>query len=472
MRPTATSDPSLIDILLSQRRHVSPTRRELLELIQNPDEAYSRTASELAPLQLQAARELFEERQEQIPLVRKRAEDAGIKEIRSFGDLVPLLFAHTVYKSYPQSFIDQRRWSRMLQWLDTLSVEDTTKVDVTDVKDVDDWIDRLWAAGHMVLATSGSSGKCSFLNHTRGDQEMKKRHFRHSVGWPFVKASKERTVFWLGPRKGPNSAIEAANITAENWGRPDSVFALTDEPLRISEVSRMAAMRKKLAEGSAAPHEIAEFEAEAARKAREGQAAMLKLADTILDRRHEPIYISGLWSQYMALIERARERGIGDGEFHPDSVVNAGGGVKGVALPPDYQEQVQRFLGKVIRPGAYGMTELAQVMPRCEAGRYHRAPGLIWLILDQPGEKLLGASDGVDGVVEGRFGFLDLLYEGRWGGLISGDKVNVDFADRCPCGRPGPTILDNITRFGQAGADDHIGCAGTIDSYIRGSLNA
>ena len=71
-----------------------------------------------------ALTELCTERRKQIQLVRKRVEDAGLKEIRSFEDLVPLLFAHTVYKSYPQSFIDQGRWTRMLQWLDTLSVED------------------------------------------------------------------------------------------------------------------------------------------------------------------------------------------------------------------------------------------------------------------------------------------------------------------------------------------------------------
>jgi len=152
--------------------------------------------------------------------------------------------------------------------------------------------------------------------------------------------------------------------------------------------------------------------------------------------------------------------------------MNAGGGVKGIALPPDYKEQVGRFYGKVIHPGAYGMTEMAQVMPRCEAGRYHRAPGLIPLILDATGERLLTAADTRDGVVEGRFGFLDLLYEGRWGGLITGDKVTVDFSSRCPCGRSGPTLLDNISRFTQLGEEDHIGCAGTIDGYIRGALNA
>jgi hypothetical protein len=116
------------------------------------------------------------------------------------------------------------------------------------------------------------------------------------------------------------------------------------------------------------------------------------------------------------------------------------------------------------------MTELAQLLPRCEHNRYHRAPGLITLILDQPGERLLTAADGEGGIVEGRFAFLDLMLGGRWGGLITGDKVTADLNGHCPCGRSGPTILDTITRYAQPGEDDHIGCAGTIDGYIRGAL--
>ena len=452
---------------------MTPVRQQLLDMILEPDRAFDMPASDVAPLQLRAAQELFEERRHQIPLVNRRAEEAGITRIEKFDDLVPLLFAHTVYKSYPASFVEQGKWDRLLQWLNTLSVDHVTDVDVEGVNDVDDWIARLWEAGHMVLATSGSSGKCSFLNHTRGDSDMKKRHFRHAVGWPFVKAGQgARPVFWLGPIKGPNSACEAARFNSENFGRPGATFALTDAPLRISEVSRMAAMRKKMAEGDATPQEIADFEEQAKLKAVEGRQAMLALADKILDHRHEPLMISGMWAQYMMLIARARERGIGDGEFHPETVVNAGGGVKGIQLPDDYKEQVARFFGPVIRPAAYGMTELAQVMPRCEAGRYHRAPGLIWLILDRDGERLLKPEDGEDGVVEGRFAFVDLLYEGRWGGLITGDKVKADLKPRCACGRSGPTLFDSITRFAQVGEDDHIGCAGTIDSYIRGEIGA
>lgn len=450
---------------------MTPVRQQLLDLIVNPDEAYNLAEADLLPLQLQAAQELFEERLEQIPLLRKRAEDAGIEKINSFDDLVPLLFAHTVYKSYPQSFFDNNRWDRMLQWLQTLSVDKVTDVDVAGVSNVDEWIERLWAAGHMVLATSGTSGKVSFLNHTRGDRAMKTRHFRHSVGWPLVKETSKRPMFWLGPINGPNSAIESANINAENFGQPGAIFVLTEEPLRISEVSEGAALRKRMSEGTATPDEITQHQEKNAGKAKEAQLAMRELADKILDHRHEPIYLTGMWAQHMQIIERARERGIADGEFHPETVVNAGGGVKGVALPDDYQEQVDRFYGDVIRPGAYGMTEMMHLLPRCEAGRYHRAPGLVLLPLDRSGEKLLKKEDAQDGIVEARMAFLDLGYEGRWGGMITGDKVTVDFSDTCPCGRHGPTLLDNITRFAQQpGEDDHIGCAGTIDSYIRGAV--
>lgn len=450
---------------------MSSVRKQLLAQILDPDRAFDQPQDTVHALQIQAAQELFEERVNQIPLLRNRAEEAGITGIYSLDDLVPLLFAHTVYKSYPQSFIDNNRWDRMLQWLQTLSVADVSNVDVSGVRNVDDWLDRLYAAGHRPLATSGTSGKCSFLNQTAGDQQNKTVHFKYATGWPFVRAEPNRPLFWLGPIKGYNSAIESAQIGRINWGKPGAMYALTEEPLLISDVSRAATMRKSIAEGTATPQEIKAFESAGALKAAQGTADMRKLADLILDHRHEPIMVAGLWSQHMTIIQCARERGIGDGEFHPQSIVQAGGGIKGVALPDDYKEQVQRFYGDVIRPAAYGMTEIAQLMPRCEAGRYHRTPGLIWLITDEIGERLLSQADAnAEGQATGRFAFLDLLFEGRWGGVITGDKVTVDFSDRCPCGRHGPTLLDNITRFAQIGQDDPIGCAGTIDAYIRGAI--
>ena len=446
-------------------------RQQLIDMIVEPD-VYNRPPAAIRPMQLEAARELFAERREQIAVLRRRAEETGVSQIRRFDDLVPLLFSHTVYKSYPTSFVEQGRWGKLLMWLKTLSVQDPTSVDMEGVTGVDEWITRLDAAGHKILATSGSSGKCSFLNATRGDYELKKRHFAHTLGFPWLRPRQDRAVFMLGPSSGPNSAVEAAQMGAALWGRPGSIHFLTDEPLRISDVSAMAAMRKRMQDGVATPQEIAEFEARSMEQGRRMQKAMFELCDKILEHRREPIVLSGLWGQHMLILQRARELGIKDGEFHPESHISAGGGVKGVTLPPDYKEQVDRFYGKVYRGTAYGMTEQAQIAPRCEALRYHIPPALIMLLLDQPGEKLIAPEPGSGGVVEGRYGFLDLIYSGRWGGLISGDRIQVDFAERCPCGRYGPTILDTIMRYAQLGQDDHIGCAGTIDAYVRGAMNA
>lgn len=443
-------------------------RQQLLDMIDGPA-PFDHPVSEVVPLQLEAARELFAERREQITVLRRRADDCGVTEVRTLADLVPLLFSHTVYKSYPASFVENGRWDRMLAWLQTLSTNPVTGVDVDGVTDADGWIARLERAGHHILATSGTSGKCSFLNHAPEDFGRKLRHWKTAMGWPWLTPARDRPFFSLGPSAGPNSAIESALIGAQVWAPPDDAHFMTDEPLRISDVAAGQALRKRMADGTVTPGEIEAFERTAGERGKHMAQAVRAFADRILARRHEPMVLTGLWSQHLMIIARARELGVPDGDFHPKSCIAAGGGVKGVALPPDYRDQVDRFYGDVVRTSGYGMTEMAQLMVRCEARRYHRAPGLVMLILDQAGERLLTEADAVDGQVTGRFAFLDLAIEGRWSGLISGDKVTVDFGV-CPCGRHGPTLLDNVVRWAEPAADDHIGCAGTIDAYVRGAL--
>jgi hypothetical protein len=453
-----------------QVRELPPLRRRLVDMSHNPDQAFNTPASVLDPLRLAAAQELFAERRDQIPLLAKRTQDAGITEIRSFDDIVPLLFAHTVYKSYPPAFFAKGRWDAMLKWLQTLSVADLSNVDVAGVKDVDEWLERLWSAGHAVLCTSGSSGKISFLTHTLADRARKTRHIKHTQAWPFTQPTSEREVFWFGPMVGRNSAVEMGITNEENWGKPGATHALDKQPLLISDVSLTAAMRTKIASGTATPDDIASFEAMQTQKGAAAREETAALIDKLLDMRHEPLFIYGLWAQHLMVRDRARERGIPDGDFNPQTVLFPAGGIKGLNIPADYREQVTKLYGSVIQIGTYGMTEMAQLMPRCEARCYHVPPGLILLMLDATGERLLKKEDAVDGKLTGRIGFLDLLYEGRWGGLISGDKATLDTSDKCACGRAGPVLLDTIARYAQAGEEDHIGCAGTIDAYVRGGL--
>ena len=69
--------------------------------------------------------------------------------------------------------------------------------------------------------------------------------------------------------------------------------------------------------------------------------------------------------------------------------------------------------------------------------------------------------------MEGRAAFFDLSIDGRWGGVISGDKVNLRLG-ACDCGQKGATIGYDIVRYSDLGDGDKITCAGTIDAYVRG----
>jgi hypothetical protein len=51
--------------------------------------------------------------------------------------------------------------------------------------------------------------------------------------------------------------------------------------------------------------------------------------------------------------------------------------------------------------------------------------------------------------------------------VITGDRISIDFGP-CRCGAQSPSIRDDIVRYADIEGDDKIGCAGTIDAYVRG----
>jgi hypothetical protein len=111
------------------------------------------------------------------------------------------------------------------------------------------------------------------------------------------------------------------------------------------------------------------------------------------------------------------------------------------------------------------MQELNSGMPKCRAGdRYHVPPWIVPMILNKEGDALAHQEHGE---VEGRAAFFDLSLDGRWGGVITGDKISLDLRP-CSCGNKGPSIRNNIARYADLDGDDKIGCAGTVDAYVRG----
>ena len=300
------------------------------------DEAdpFAHSYAELEPLWIEAFNERLAERREQIPVLAKLCEATGIDEVGSLGEIVPLLFAHSNYKSYPTTLVSKGNWTKMNVWLDTVSSQRVRDLDVAGVADQDEWIERLHAAGHMVLATSGTSGKNSFLPGTRGDIDFFMRAIVPSLDWNFGVAPKQdRPVFVLGPKFGPTRAPMYNRTMAEAYGRPGARFFLTEEPLRISDITKMAALRKAIADGTAMPSDIAAHEHQATERVAQMDARLAELIDAIIDFRDEPQIISGFWPQLWTMVETARRRGVPPGSFHPETVLIVGGGIKGAALP-------------------------------------------------------------------------------------------------------------------------------------------
>jgi hypothetical protein len=443
---------------------------QLVALVDETD-PFTNDPGEVAALQLQAVNERLQERRTQIPVLERRLGDLGLTDVSVLEDLVPLLFAHTTYKSYPESFVTRGQWGQLTKWYSTLAVGGVDEVDLDGVSDLDGWVAAMWSAKRYAYASSGTSGKSSFLPALEADRTNSRRMMPMVMEWPDPRPTGGNRPRWYQfmPPRGWYAGIDRYRILAEEIAAPDAIMCLGDEPMLLSEVSYIAAMRQAMIAGTASPADIAQFERVTSDRGDVMRAAMEAMAKDIVAHHDEPMVVIGMWSQHWAFMELAREQGLPDGAFSASSIISTGGGTKGAALPDDYKQQIDAFYGGVRRRTSYGMAELSITFPKCEVARYHPVPWCVTLVLDESGERVLNQREGR---VEGRAAFFDVALHGRWGGVVSDDRITVDF-DTCQCGRPGPTILDNVVRYADLqGKDDKLSCAGTIDAYITGAVQA
>ena len=161
---------------------MSPAIEKLTRLVAAEDR-FDHSAAELRETQQAALNERFQERKDRIKLLGHRAREAGITEIRSREDMVPLLFPHSVYKSYPESFLIEERWDRLGKWLGAVSPYPISPVETSDVTGIDDWIDRLAAKGHYVSCSSGTTGKSAMLLASDKDMDWSRKDAVDVFSW-------------------------------------------------------------------------------------------------------------------------------------------------------------------------------------------------------------------------------------------------------------------------------------------------
>lgn len=444
---------------------------ERLTRLVDKEDRYDIPHSELRAVQIEAINERFQQRKDQIKLVAHRAREAGIEEVRSLEDVVKLLLPHTAYKSYPENFLLDKKWAHLAKWLNTVSSYPIEGLDASALRDIDDFIEALEKTGHYVSCSSGTTGKSAMLPASAKDMDWVQREMVSMFSWGSgIKPANDRRMVSAAPvahvprnvfvRKGMRDAYGDPNKPSIDYPVP---------PITIGQITGMVAMRKAIAAGTARPADIAAFEETSAKRQKALSDAIGILAEKLAQCHQEKIHFTGMWAGIYDVARAVRDMGYGPGDkkFHPENSMFVGGGLKGASLPPNYQDFIRETFN--ISPKhcmqMYGMQELHTGMPKCEKGRYHVPPWLVPLILDETGDSLLPI---VDGRVEGRAAFFDLAVDGRWGGVISGDKVCVDY-NPCACGSRSPSILDNVVRYADLkGGDDKITCAGTIDAYVKG----
>ncbi|MBU9764775.1 hypothetical protein FR943_13105 [Mycobacterium sp. TNTM28] len=438
---------------------------QLLALQEAPDR-YDIAPADVHDLQVEAVNERFATRVDQIPLLRNRAQSAEITKVARREDLVPLLFAHSAYKSYAQNWLTDGRWDRMVKWVGTVSTCDPSGIDVDGVGGLDDFVDRMESVGCYLTCSSGTTGKPAMIACSESDLDVASRANVTGLTWATgIAADGSRKLFGLGPRTKVERNERTRLALVEAFSSDADSYQLPVEPISVGAIMEMIGLRRRIGDGTASPSELTTFEATSAARQNAMEGAIAGAVDELIANRDRSLLLTSMFASLYQVAQGVRAKGFSDSDFRADTALLVAGGLKGAVLPPDYrefifdtfniaEERVYHF---------YTMQELNTPFPKCRAGRYHIPPWVVLLPLDEPGDKLV---DTTAGPVQARGAFFDLSLEGRWGGVISGDRIDADFGV-CDCGHQGPTVGPDITRYADLGGDK-ITCSGTIDAYVRG----
>jgi len=440
------------------------------------DAGFRLTAEEREAVQLAGMRKRFAELRERLPVLRKLADEQGVDGIDSVEEVVPLLFPHTVYKSYPLSFLERGQFDRLTRWLANLTTTDLSGVKLDGIGTIDDWIGALADGSDLLpIHTFGTSGKLSILPRTRAQAQITPtinahciRDFHGAGSGPDVIAH-HMPLISPSYRHGASAIARGMNLMADLYAGGDALFLYPDAYFSADIASLAGRLRAAEARGEQgqldlSPALLARRE-EFARREAERPHDLDRFFDAAASRyAGRDVFLFAVWPILYEWAEEGLKRGL-KGIFGQNSILTTGGGSKGTVLPPDYKERIFEFLGFERHFEFFGMSELMANAPRCEAGHFHFPPVVVPFVLDP----ITGRPLPREGRQTGRLALMDLLPDTYWGGLVSGDEVTMGGYDEpCACGRQGPYLESTIRRFSEAlGGDDKINCAGAPEAHDR-----
>lgn len=427
--------------------------------------------SEEEALQIEALQYRFSHLRDHIPMLKRLADKQEINVIESVTDVIPLLFEHTMYKSYPPSLLEKNRFGDINRWLSRLTTFDLGDIDVSGCRSIDEWIELMDVESPIkIVNSSGTSGTMSFLPTSKREWDkfgrMQMVSMQRLGDAPTPEA--EDGIWAVFPffRHGSNAFIRNNDNTVKFIVKQEERL-LTAYPGRMSSDMLYLAARIQAAQKRGdldqlqIPPEMLQKKGEYEALQREMPRHMERFfSESVEKLRGKRVYIVATWNQLYNMATAGLALGM-EGVFAPNSAILSGGGAKGLEQPEDWEEVVARFCGAPVRQN-YGMSEIHGVNQMCAHGRYHFPPWVIPFLLDPD------TSEGLPrtGVVTGRAAYFDLSAETRWGGFITGDQITINWDEPCACGQTTRYIEGPVQRYSEMrGGDDKISCAATEDAH-------
>ena len=431
-------------------------------------------------IQLSVLKDRFNTLVHKVPVLAKLAESQHIGALEDISDAAPLLFPHSLYKSYPLSLLEKGRFDLLTKWLGTLTSIDLSAVDASGCAGIDGWLDVMDSNTELrIKHSTGTTGKLSFVPRTLAETQATAKGWRRSFeGFgdePHADALagfEDLHVLLVGYRKGALAYPRMMDAAVHWLYAGDDSKVIASNPGRMSADVLSLGGRLKAAQDKGERGQLQVSPALLARRdafVQEQQAAPQRLKaffDDIVQRfRGRRVIMVGSPPAVYDLAIEARQAGLTD-LFTPDTLTMFGGGTKGRVFEEDYQKVICRFVGMERFPlDGYGMSEMCIGASRmCPLRNIHPLPSLIPYLLDHRSGELLPRT----GTQTGRYGWFDLAIQTHWGGLLSGDRVTMTWDEPCHCGRAGPIIHPEIRRFSEIeGSDDKITCAGAMDAHDK-----
>ena len=432
-------------------------------------------SDELRELQLHALKLRFDELHDAIPTLQALAANAGISEIEALDDAVPLLFQHTVYKSYPAALLLKNRFTELTRWLDRLTTHDLSGVDVSGAESIDEWLEILDAETPLkTVHTSGTAGTMSFLPRDETEWDEMYRCFRAGLfqfsdptGAGGRHEGEYFNLIWPLYRHGRSAITRVPEFALPHLCGDESRLhtlrpgRMSSDAMYLAGRLRAATARGELDQIEVNPA-LAKRRAEFERTQQEMAESLPNFINQMVEQlRGERIWLLATWNVLYGIAKAGLDAGL-ERVFAPDSLITTGGGAKGAVVPDDWEETVHRFIGVDHVQHCYVMSEMTALNKLCEHGRYHFEPWVIPYVLDPESSQPLPRNAGEQ---TGRMAIFDLLPSSYWGGFVSGDEVTLSH-ESCACGRTTSHLARTIERYSEKqSGDDKITCVAAEDAH-------